>query len=214
MGFFYFRTMLLDVHPDNPNPRNIAKAIEVLKKGGVIIYPTDTVYAFGCDINSKNAVEKICQLRGIKPDQANFSFICNDLSQLSEYAKQVSTPTFRVMKSVLPGPFTFILNASALVPKLFKSKKKSVGIRVPDNAIAQSLVEQLGNPIMSASLKDEDEVIEYTTDPVSIYERYEGIVELVLAGGYGNNAPSTVVDCTSGDPVVIREGLGDLKGVI
>lgn len=205
--------MLLEIHPENPNPRQISQAVECMKRGGVIIYPTDTVYAFGCDINSKNAVEKICQLRGIKPDKANFSFICADLSQLSEYAKQVSTPTFRVMKAALPGPFTFILNASSLVPKLFKSKKKTVGIRVPDSNIARALVEALGNPIMSASLKDEDELIEYTTDPYNIHERYEYQVDMVVDGGFGKNAPSTVLDCTSSDPIVLREGLGDVSDI-
>lgn len=203
--------MLLEVHPENPNARNIAKAVEILKKGGVIIYPTDTVYAFGCDINSKKGYERICQLRGIKPEKAHFSFICNDLSQLSDYAKQVSTPVFRVIKDCLPGPFTFILNASSIVPKFFKSKKKTIGIRIPDNKICAALVAELGNPIMSASLKDEDELVEYTTDPMSIGERYESQVDLVLAGGYGNNAPSTVIDCTENDPVVIREGLGKIE---
>lgn len=206
--------MLIEIHPENPNPRQIAQAVTCLKNGGVIIYPTDTVYAFGCDINSKNAVEKICQLRGIKPDKANFSFICNDLSQLSEYAKQVSTPTFRVMKSVLPGAFTFILNASSIVPKLVKSKKKTVGVRVPDNNISRALVEALGNPIMSASLKDEDELVEYTTDPYNIHERYEQKVELVIDGGFGHNAPSTVIDCTGEEPIVLREGLGDVSKVL
>jgi tRNA threonylcarbamoyl adenosine modification protein (Sua5/YciO/YrdC/YwlC family) len=202
--------MILEVHPDNPNSRYIAQAVKCLKQGGVIIYPTDTVYAFGCDINSKNAVEKICKLRNIKPSKANFSFICNDLSQLSEYAKQVSTPTFRVMKHVLPGPYTFILNASSLVPQIFKSKKKTVGIRVPNNKIAQALVEELGNPIMSASLKDEDEFVEYTTDPSNIYNRYQNQVDLILNGGYGNNAPSTVLNCVGDEPEVIRKGLGSV----
>jgi len=200
--------MLLEIHPDNPNPRVIAQAIECLRKGGVVIYPTDTVYAFGCDINSKNSVEKICRLRGIKPDKANFSFICNDLSQLSEYAKQVSTPTFRLMKKCLPGPYTFILKSSGLVPRIFKNKKKTIGIRVPRNNIAQALVEALGNPIMSASLKDEDELKEYTTDPVSIHDRYENQVDMVLDGGFGENNPSTVIDCTDNEPELIRQGLG------
>lgn len=200
--------MFLEVHPDNPNPRVISQAVECLKKGGVIIYPTDTVYAFGCDINSKNSVEKICRLRGIKPEKANFSFICNNLSQLSEYAKQVSTPTFRLMKNCLPGPYTFILKASGQVPRIFKNKKKTIGIRVPQNNIAQALVEALGNPIMSASLKDEDELKEYTTDPFSIHERYESQVDMVLDGGFGNNHPSTVLDCTENEPELIRQGLG------
>jgi len=203
--------MLVEIHPDNPNPRAIQQAVDHLRNGGVIIYPTDTVYAFGCDIYSKTAVERICQLRGIKPEKANFSFICHDLSQLSEYVKQVSTPTYRVMKHALPGPYTFILNASGLVPKIFKSKKKTVGIRVPNNNIAHALVEGLGNPIMSASLKDEDELVEYTTDPYIIHERYQNQVELVLDGGFGNNAPSTVLNCTGNQPEVIREGLGDVS---
>lgn len=200
--------MLLEVHPDNPNPRNIQQAVEHLRNGGVIIYPTDTVYAFGCDINSKNSVEKICRLRNMKPEKANFSIICKDLSELSEYAKQVSTPTFRLMKSCLPGPYTFILNASGQVPKIFKNKKKTIGIRVPENKIALALVEALGNPIVSASLKDEDQLVEYTTDPASIYERYDSQVELVIDGGFGNNQASTVIDCTENEPVIIREGLG------
>lgn len=200
--------MLLEVHPDNPNPRNIQLAVDHLKKGGVIIYPTDTVYAFGCDINSKNSVEKICRLRNMKPEKANFSIICKGLSELSEYAKQVSTPTFRLMKSCLPGPYTFILNASGQVPKIFKNKKKTIGIRVPENKIALALVESLGNPIVSASLKDEDQLVEYTTDPSSIYERYENQVELVIDGGFGNNQASTVIDCTQNEPEIIREGLG------
>ena len=200
--------MFLEVHPDNPNPRAIAQAVEFMRKGGVIIYPTDTVYAFGCDINSKNSVEKICRLRNIKPEKANFSFICNDLSQLSEYAKQVSTPTFRLMKNCLPGPYTFILKASGQVPRIFKNKKKTIGIRVPKNNIAQALVKALGNPIMSASLKDEDELKEYSTDPLSIHDRYESRVDLVLDGGFGNNHPSTVLDCTENDPILIRQGLG------
>lgn len=200
--------MLLEVHPDNPNSRNIQMAVDHLKKGGVIIYPTDTVYAFGCDINFKNSVEKICRLRNMKPEKANFSIICKDLSELSEYAKQVSTPTFRLMKSCLPGPYTFILNASGQVPKIFKNKKKTIGIRVPENKIALALVEALGNPIVSASLKDEDQLVEYTTDPSSIYERYENQVELVIDGGFGNNQASTVIDCTQNEPEIIREGLG------
>lgn len=205
--------MFLEVHPDNPNMRNIQKAVDFMKKGGVIIYPTDTVYAFGCDINSKKGFDRICQLRGIKPEKAQFSFICSDLSQLSEYAKQVTTPIFRVMKVSLPGPFTFILNASNSVPKFFKSKKKTIGIRVPANNIARTLVEILGNPIMSASLKDEDQLLEYTTDPASIYERYEGQIDCVLDGGFGNNAPSTVIDCTKSEPMLVREGLGSIEGL-
>lgn len=205
--------MLLEIHPDNPNSRNIAIAVACLKKGGVIVYPTDTVYAFACDINYKNAVEKICSLKGIKPEKANFSIVCKDLSELSEYAKQVSNPVFRLMKKALPGPYTFILNASQKVPVIFKNNKKTIGIRVPQNKIALALVEALGNPIMTASLKDEDDIIEYTTDPELIHERMENKVDIVINGGYGNNHPSTVIDCTNDEPEVIREGLGTLEGL-
>ena len=202
--------MLIEVHPENPTPRNIQKIVDCLKRGGVIIYPTDTVYAFGCDIHSKNAVEKICALRGIKPEKANFSFICSDLSQLSEYAKQVNTPVFRIMKNAFPGPYTFILKASGMVPKVFKNKKKTIGIRVPENKIAQAIVEALGNPLMSASIKDDDEFAEYITDPTLMDERFGNRVDLVVDGGFGKNEPSTVIDCSEGEPEVIREGIGSL----
>jgi tRNA threonylcarbamoyl adenosine modification protein (Sua5/YciO/YrdC/YwlC family) len=203
--------MLIKIYPENPNPKAIEQAVEVLKKGGLIIYPTDTVYGLGCDITNQKAIERICHLRGIKPDKANFSFICSDLRHISDYIKPIDTTTFRVLKKALPGPYTFILNANNNVPKLLSSKKKTVGIRVPDNTIAQEIVRQLGNPIISASIKDDDELIEYSTDPELIHEKYEDTVDLVIDGGYGDNEPSTVIDCTSGDFEVIREGKGSLE---
>ena len=188
--------------------------MKTLQKGGVVIYPTDTVYAFACDINSKKAVEKICQLRGIKPNKANFSIVCKDLSELTDFAKQVSNSTFRLMKKTLPGPFTFILNASKKSPGIFRKSKKTIGIRIPSNNIALGIVELLGNPIMTASLKDSDEIVEYTTDPELIYKNMAKHVDIVIDGGFGQNAPSTIIDCSSGDPIIIREGLGDLSEII
>ncbi|PYF72677.1 L-threonylcarbamoyladenylate synthase [Pedobacter nutrimenti] len=203
--------MLIKIYPENPNPKAIEQVVEVLKKGGLIIYPTDTVYGLGCDITNQKAIEKICQIRGIKPDKANFSFVCSDLRHISDFIKPIDTTTFRVLKKALPGPYTFILNANNNVPKLLSSKKKTVGIRVPDNEIAQEIVRQLGNPIISASIKDDDELIEYSTDPELIHEKYEELVDLVIDGGYGDNEPSTVIDCTSGDFEVIRTGKGSLE---
>lgn len=206
--------MLIKIYPENPNPKAIEQAVEVLKKGGVIIYPTDTVYGMGCDITNQKAIERICKLRGIKPEKANFSFICSDLSHISDYIKPIDTTVFRVLKKALPGPFTFIFNANNNVPKLLSSNKKTVGIRVPDNAIAREIVLQLGNPILSTSIHDDDEVIEYSTDPELIHEKYEDKVDLIVDGGYGDNEPSTVVDCTSGEFEIIRQGKGDLESMI
>ncbi|ALL05122.1 L-threonylcarbamoyladenylate synthase [Pedobacter gandavensis] len=206
--------MLIKIYPENPNPKAIEEVVEVLKKGGIIIYPTDTIYGLGCDITNQKAVEKICRLRGIKPEKANFSFICSDLRHISDYVKPIDTATFRVLKKALPGPFTFIFNASNNVPKLLSSKKKTVGIRVPDNDIAREIVKMLGNPILSTSIRDDDEVIEYSTDPELIHEKYEDSVDLVIDGGYGDNEPSTVVDCTSGTFEIIREGKGDLESLL
>lgn len=203
--------MLIKIYPENPNPKAIEQIVEVLKKGGLIIYPTDTVYGLGCDITNQKAIEKICRIRGIKPEKANFSFICSDLRHISDYIKPIDTATFRVLKKALPGPFTFILNANNNVPKLLSSNKKTVGIRVPDNDIAREIVRQLGNPILSTSIRDDDEVIEYSTDPELIHEKYEDTVDIVIDGGYGDNEASTVVDCTSGEFEVIREGKGDLS---
>lgn len=202
--------MLLKIYPENPNPKQIRTVVECLMDGGIIIYPTDTVYGLGCDIFKSKAIERIAQIRGIKVEKANFSFICNDLSQLSIYAKPLPNNIFKLMKSNLPGPFTFILNAGNNVPKLIQSKKKTVGIRIPDNNIPLEIVKELGNPIMSTSIHDDDKIIEYTTDPELIYERYNKLVDIVIDGGYGDNEPSTVVDCTSDEPEIIREGKGIL----
>ncbi len=202
--------MLLKIYPENPNPRYIRMVVECLLDGGIIIYPTDTVYGLGCDIFKSKAIERIAQIKGIKAEKANFSFICNDLSQLADYSKPIPNPVFKLMKSNLPGPFTFILNASNNVPKLIQSKKKTVGIRIPNNSIPLEIVRELGNPIMSTSIHDDDKIIEYTTDPELIYEKYNKLVDIVIDGGYGDNEPSTVVDCTVDVPIIIREGKGTL----
>ncbi|CAM3674774.1 L-threonylcarbamoyladenylate synthase [Mucilaginibacter galii] len=206
--------MLIRIYPENPNPKAIEQVVQVLKKGGLIIYPTDTVYGLGCDITNHKAIEAVARIRNIKPEKANFSFICHDLSNLSDYTKPIDNAMFRVLKKALPGPFTFILNASGNVPKLLSSNKKTVGIRVPDNDIAREIVKQLGNPILSTSIKDDDDIIEYSTDPELIHEKYENLVDLVIDGGYGGNVASTVVDVTSGDFEVIREGKGDLDAYL
>ena len=200
--------MLLKIYPENPNARHIGQVVECLKNGGIIIYPTDTVYGIGCDIFQHKAVERIAQIKGIRADKANFSFICYDLSHLSDFTKQISNPVFKLMKRTLPGPFTYILNANNNVPKLFESKKRTVGIRVPDNNIAREIVSQLGNPIMSSSIKDVDDMVEYTTDPELIYERYRELVDIVIDGGYGGIETSTVIDCTKDDFEIIRQGKG------
>ncbi|WP_101689902.1 L-threonylcarbamoyladenylate synthase [Dysgonomonas massiliensis] len=199
--------MLLKLYNDNTNQRDIDKVVDVLRNGGLVIYPTDTVYAIGCDALNVRAVEEICKMKGINPAKHNLSIICYDLSDISEYAK-VDDRTFKIMKRNLPGPFTFILNTTSKLPKIYKNKK-TVGIRVPDNNIIRELVKNLGNPILTTSVKDDD-VIEYITDPELIYEKYENIVDIVIDGGYGDIEPSTVVDCTSGEPEIIREGKGDL----
>tara|TARA_B100001146_G_scaffold214357_1_gene215540 strand:+ start:1873 stop:2490 length:618 start_codon:yes stop_codon:yes gene_type:complete len=200
---------LIKIYEENPNPKEIAKVVDVLKKGGLIIYPTDTVYGLGCDITNNSALEKIAKIKGVKLEKANFSFICEDLSNLSEYAKQINNSTFKLLKRNLPGPYTFILPGSNNLPTVFK-KKKTVGIRVPDNKICQAIVNKLGNPIVSTSIKDDDEVIEYTTDPELIAEKWDKLVDIVVDGGYGDNVASTVIDLTEGEPEVIREGKGDL----
>jgi tRNA threonylcarbamoyl adenosine modification protein (Sua5/YciO/YrdC/YwlC family) len=202
--------MFIKIYEENPNPKSISQVVDVLRKGGVIIYPTDTIYGIGCDITNPKAIERVCQIRGIKPEKANLSFICNDLTSISLYTKPLDNTTFRLLKKSLPGPFTYIFNASGQVPKLLSSKKKTVGIRVPDNNIAREIVKELGNPIVSASIHDDDELIEYSTDPELIYEKFGSIVDLVVDGGYGKNNPSTVVDCTTGDFEVIRQGEGNL----
>ena len=203
MAFF------IKIYKDNPNPTEINKVVDVLKKGGLVIYPTDTVYGLGCDITNNKAVEKIARIKGIKLEKANFSFICNDLSHLSDYVKQIDTPMYKLLKRALPGPYTFILPGSKSLPKVFK-KKKTVGIRVPDNTIARAIVEALGNPIISTSIYDEDDVLEYTTDPELIFEKWQHLVDGVIDGGFGDNYASTIIDLTAQEPVVIREGKGSL----
>lgn len=204
--------MLLELHPQNPNPRNLKQVVECLKDGGVIIYPTDTVYGMGCDIFQHKAVERICRIKDIDPRKAQFSFICHDLSHLSDYTKSVDTPIFRILKRALPGPYTFILPASRQVPKIIKTKKDTVGIRVPDNIICQSIVRDLGNPLMSTSLPVEYYIEEYT-DPEIIHEKFGSLVDIVVDGGIGGMQFSTVIDCTSGAPELIREGLGSWEAV-
>jgi tRNA threonylcarbamoyl adenosine modification protein (Sua5/YciO/YrdC/YwlC family) len=203
--------MLLRINPEKPSYDEIAQVVTCLRDGGVVIYPTDTVYGIGCDINRQRAVERVCKIKGIDPAKANFSFICSDLSHLSDFTKPVNTATYKLMKKALPGPFTFILEANNNVPKLFKSKKKTVGIRIPNNTICLEIVKQLGNPLMSTSVHDDDEIIEYTTDPELIHEKYKNLVDIVIAGGYGNNEASTIVDCTNGDFTILRQGMGALE---
>ena len=202
----------IKIYPENPNEREIQKVVECLKDGGIIIYPTDTVYGLGCDITNSKALERIAQLKGIRLDKANFSFICADLSHLSDYVKQIDTATFKLLKRALPGAYTFILPGNNNLPKEFK-KKKTVGIRVPDNTIARTLVEKLGNPIVSSSIYDEDELIEYTTDPELIFEKWQDKVDIVMDGGYGDNVASTVIDLSEGVPTLIREGKGSIEGL-
>ncbi|MES2138346.1 MAG: L-threonylcarbamoyladenylate synthase [Bacteroidota bacterium] len=203
--------MFLRINPNKPNYDEITKVVKCLRDGGIVIYPTDTVYGIGCDINKQRAVERVCKIKGIDPEKANFSFICSDLSHLSDFTKPINTATYKVMKKALPGPFTFILEANNNVPKIFRSKKKTVGIRIPDNIICLEIVKQLGNPIMTTSVHDDDEIVEYTTDPELIYEKYKDQVDIVIAGGYGNNQASTVVDCTNDDFTILRQGLGVLE---
>ncbi len=200
----------IKIYEENPNPKEISKVVNVLKKGGLIIYPTDTVYGLGCDITNSKALERIARIKGVKLEKANFSFICHDLSNLSDYVKQINTSTFKVLKRALPGPYTFILPGARTLPAAFK-KKKTVGIRVPDNTIALDIVKALGNPIVSTSIHDEDSIIEYTTDPELILEKWDNLVDLVVDGGYGDNVPSTVVDFSEENPVIIREGKGSLE---
>lgn len=201
---------LIKLYEENPNEKLVQEIVKVLRNGGIIIYPTDTVYGLGCDINNTRALEKIAQLRGVKLEKANFSFVCESLSNVSDYVKQMDTSTFKILKRSLPGPYTFILEGNNNMPSVFK-KKKTVGLRVPDNNITRAIVRALGNPIISTSIRDEDEVIEYTTDPELIYEKWENLVDIVVDGGYGGNIPSTVIDLTQGEPLLIREGKGSLE---
>ncbi len=201
--------MLLHVHPQNPQPRQIKTIIDCLQSGGIIIYPTDTIYGLGCDIFQHKAVERICRIKNIEPQKANLSFICNDLSDLSTYTKPVPTPLYRLLKQYLPGPFTFILPASKEVPKILKTKKDTVGLRIPDNEIARTIANELGHPLLSASLPGE--MVEDYTDPDLMYEHFKNLVDLVIDGGIGGMIPSTIIDCTNDQPIIIREGLGEWR---
>lgn len=202
--------MLLRINPDNPEGRKINQVVDILKEGGVIVYPTDTVYGLGCDIFNPKAVERICRLRGLKPEKAMLSFICKDISQIAEYAFQIDNEIFKTLKRNLPGPFTFVLKSNNQVPKLFKNRKRSIGVRIPDNRIAQAIVEELGRPILSLSLKSDDEILEYFTDPIDIFDDFKKLTDVVIDGGIGSNVPSTVVDCMGDEIVVIRQGAGEL----
>lgn len=196
------------IHPVNPEPRKIRHVAQILQNGGIVIYPTDTVYGIGCDLMNRRAVERLCQILGIKPQKLNLSFICSDLSHITEFVKRIETPEFKILKRTLPGPFTFIFESSSLVPKIVGVNKKTVGIRIPQHNIPVELVKLLGNPLITSSVKDDDTIKEYTTDPKEIWNDFKHTVDVVIDGGPGGNIPSTIVDFTSGDPVVTREGLG------
>lgn len=203
--------MLLKIYPENPNPHAIRQVVECLQDGGIIIYPTDTIYGMGCDIFRQKSIERITEILGDRKKKNAMTFICSDLRHLSDYTKPIANQIFKVMKRTLPGPYTFILQANNNVPKLLQSNKKTVGIRVPDNSIIREIIRQLGNPILSTSVKDDDSVIEYTTDPELIHERLGNRVDIVIDGGYGDNVPSTVVDCTDNTINILREGKGNVE---
>lgn len=200
----------IKLYEENTNPKDLKLVTECFKDGGVVIYPTDTVYALGCDIESRSGIERVARIKNVKPEKADFSFVFYDLSHISEYTRQFDSQVFKILKRNLPGPFTFILEANNSIPRLFRNKKRTLGIRVPDNNICRSIVDQLERPIISTSIHDEDEVIEYTTDPELIFEKYENLVDLVVDGGYGNNEASTVVDLSQGEVEIIRQGIGEL----
>ena len=202
--------MLLRIYSENPNPKEIQKVVECLKNGGVIIYPTDTVYGIGCDVNNKKAMERICRIKGLDLKKHNLAFVCYDLSHIAAFTKQLATSTYKLMKKTLPGPYTFILEANNSIPKLFKNSKKEIGIRIPDNNIPREIVKELGNPIATTSVKDKDMLIEYSTDPELIYEHFNKLVDIVIDGGYGEAIPSTIMDCTNNTPKIIRIGKGDI----
>jgi len=202
--------MLLKIHPETPGQRQVQKAVDILRAGGTLIFPTDTVYGLGCDVYNHKAVHKVGLIKGVDPAKANFSLICHSLSQLSDYARHVNNPTFKLMKQHLPGPYTFILEANSNVPRIFRSRKKTIGIRIPDNNIILEIVRGLGNAIITTSIHDEDIVLDYTTDPELIHDQYKSRVDAVIDGGFGRNIPSTVIDCTGAEPVILRQGIGDV----
>ena len=202
---------LIKIHPQNPKKKKINHIVEALNRGGIIIYPTDTVYGIGCDLMNRKSIERLCHVKNIKPHKLNLSFICSDLSNISEYARKIDTPIFKILKKALPGPYTFILESSSKVPKILDVNKKSVGIRIPYHNIPLAIVKQLGNPLISASIKDDDIIKEYTTDPEEIYETFKHKVDIVIDGGTGGNIASSVIDCTGEKIVVVRKGLGDIE---
>lgn len=202
--------MLVELNKDNPDQRVIDEAVEILQNGGIIIYPTDTVYAFGCSLMNKKAIEQLAKLKGVKLKKANFSLICHDLSNISEHTKYMDRPTYKILNKNLPGPFTFILKASSKIPKLFETNRKTVGIRIPDAEIVRAIVQGLGNPLVTTSLHDDDEIVDYTTDPYEIAQVWENRVDMIIDGGFGNNEPSTVVDLSDGDVEIVRQGIGEL----
>jgi tRNA threonylcarbamoyl adenosine modification protein (Sua5/YciO/YrdC/YwlC family) len=202
--------MIIRLYNENPNIKDILKVVEILRDGGIIIYPTDTIYGIGCDITKPKAVERVARIKNVKPEKADFSFLFYDLSNISDYCKPISNSIFKLMKKNLPGPFTFILNANSNIPKLFRSTKKSIGIRIPQNNIIREIVKELGNPILSTSVRDDDTIIEYTTDPELIHEKFGDLVDLVIDGGFGGNVPSTVIDCIGNEPFITRYGKGEL----
>lgn len=202
--------MIVRLYEENPNEKQVQQVVDCLKNGGVVIFPTDTIYAIGCDIYQRKAFEKIARIKNVKPEKANFSFIFNDLSHLSEYCKHINNSVFKIMRKSLPGPFTFILEAGNKIPKIMQTKKRTIGIRVPDNNITKTIIEKLGNPMISTSIHDDDEIVEYTTDPELIYEKYESQIDMMVNGGPGQNVASTVIDCTNEEPEILREGLGEI----
>lgn len=205
---------LLKIHPVNPEQRKVRHVVETLQKGGIIVYPTDTIYGLGCNLMNKKAIERLCQVLEIKPHKLNLSFICHDLSQISEYVRRIDTPVFKILKKALPGPFTFILESSSKVPRVLDVNKKTVGIRIPDHPVPGMIVELLGNPLITASIKNEDAIREYTTDPEEMYEDLKSVVDIVIDSGAGGNIPSTIIDCTGPAPEIIRQGLGEADGLL
>jgi len=208
------KAIFFKLYEENPEQKKIDKIVEILQNDGVIIYPTDTVYGIGCSIGSRSAIDRVARFKGMKPGKERFSLIFDSLSQISEYAKNIHTPTFKIMKKALPGPYTFILNSSSKLPKLLNSAKKTVGVRVPDNDIPRAIVRQLGFPIITTSIRDEDEIIEYSTDPELIYEKFGNMVEAIIDGGYGGNVPSTIIDFTGDEIEVLRVGLGEVDALL
>ncbi len=202
--------MLIRLYDQNPNPRDLLKVVEILRDGGVVIFPTDTIYGIGCDITKPKAIERVARIKNVKPEKADFSFLFYDLSNISDYTKPISNSVFKLMKKNLPGPFTFILNANNNIPKHFRNSKKSIGIRIPQNNIIREIIRELGNPILTTSVKDEDAIIEYTTDPELIHEKFGDLVDLVIDAGYGGNIPSTIIDCIGEQPLITRQGKGVL----